>query len=265
MMRRIWFLLGMMSMMGCVPKYQFVHQDRLSVPIQHIDVVMDFVTYVDDVGEWMDYDEAHNQLALDALKDRIHAVLTAKGYDSIAFISLSSGATLHPELDFELYVDRVFQEQLISPPFYMVAEGIGIDAQDRLLATMKQFQSPAMVPVGEKTQKYLHRLTMTPQLYDRELSVRHSGGAVLFVQVSHPRVSLVKSVGVSMVSTVSSHGISGGALITTSLPYGKPHSQSLLFDWNSGGLIWKNHSQGLLNTMSSASLGRYFSEFPMFK
>lgn len=255
----------LLLLVACVPKYQFTHPERSSQPISHIDVILDFVSYVDDVGDLMDYDEVHNQAALLALKEKIKSMLVTKGYDSVAFISVSSGATLHPDIDFELYANRQFQNQLINPPFYMMAEGIDVDAQDRLLATMRQFQSPAMVPVKDNTHRYLHRLTMSPRMYHHDWLKSDSNAAVLFVQVSHPRVSLVKSLGVSVAAGVTSSGLSGGSVVATVVPYGAPHSQALLFDWESGGLIWKNHSQGLLNRMTAATLARYFSDFPSVK
>ncbi len=250
----------MLMLSACVTQYQYLHPDNNDLTNEQIYVVMDYVEFMDDVGLLMDYDLALNLKALVKMRSDIADALKVKGYSNVLFVSLSSGVTVNSDVDFELYDNRQFLDQIIQAPFYRAAEGITVEEQDILLEILKQFHFHAMVPSKEKNDGYLSRLKM----FSRPIkSVDHEvDSAVLFVQVTKPRISFAKSLGVSLMASVASSGVAGGVVVTAPMPADSTFSQALLFDYETGGLIWKNHTRGVLPTMSRQSINRFFKQFP---
>ena len=153
-------LLFVMLLAACAPKYQYLSSAASEQPYQRIYVVMDYVEFVDDVGELYDYDLLLNQDKLLGLQQTLSQVLRQKGFEDVYFISKSSGMLLNPDMDFELYHHKDFQEKVVSPPFLIEAQHVSIEEQDALLAVLVQFQSHGLIPVVDKNMTYLNRLQM---------------------------------------------------------------------------------------------------------
>ncbi|WP_154222006.1 hypothetical protein [Marinicella rhabdoformis] len=253
----------LMLLSACAPKYQYVNPVTSEASIDRIYVVMDYVEFVDDVGKLYNYDLPLNREKLAGLQETLSLVLNQKGYEAVYFVSKSSGYLLNADFDFELYHNKKNQKQLISPPFLIESQFISAEEQDALLNTLSQFQGHGMVSVKEDNMGYLNRLQMMPVALEHELSDTAQWSAVLFVQVTRPRVSFGKGFGMALMSTAISVGASGGSVYTTITPYGVAVSNSLLFDMQSGQLLWKNYHQSSVEAMQTQSLKNYFKHFPV--
>lgn len=262
MNNKMLLLMSVLLTSACAPKYQFLNSMAADTPVQRIYVVMDYVDFVDDVGALYDYDLPLNRERLDKLQQKIKSMLQQKGHESVYFVSRSSGVLLDQEFEFELYHHKKFQEKLVTPPFLIEAQHISIPEQDVLLAHMTQSQYQAMVPVIDENINYLSRLHMEPMKFSGEWFDTDEAEAVLFVHVLNPRVSFAKGFGVALASTAISLSASGGSFYATMMPHGVSFSNAMLFDMNSGQLLWKNHQQSSVESMGSQSLNNYFKDFP---
>ena len=74
----------------------------------------------------------------------------------------------------------------------------------------------------------------------------------------------MKAMGVSLLSVGLSVGASGGAYFAIATPTGMPHSTALLFDNQTGEVIWKNQVAGDLSRFGDQSKKRFFKTLPSF-
>ena len=263
MKRIVLLLLFVMLLAACAPKYQYVSPEMPAQSIERIYVVLDYVEFVDDVGQLFDYDLPLNQQRLDDLQQVVLRVLNQKGYEDVYFVSRSSGVTLNPSLEFELYHNKKFQEKMVSPPFMIAAQHITIPEQDALLSVFKQFQTQSMVEVKEPNMNYLNRLKMPVVTFSDAFLETGQQAGIVFVQVVKPRVSFAKGFGMALASTAISVGASGGSFYATVVPHGVSYSNAFLFDMQSGDLLWKNFQQSSVESMQPQSLNNYFKHFPV--
>lgn len=252
---------------ACAPKFNY-HNAQSAPSFDYILVVFDYLHMVDDVGKLFDYPEDINQQQIDQLRQTIKSQLLEKGFSGqVEFALVSSGLGLNPEHGFEHYIDGKKQEVLIYPPFY-IESPYHESFQNQMIQSFADAQQIAFVPVSEKTTKYYADLRMTPlSFYAAEEYLAPEVGAsssvgVLHIRAVMPRISFMKAMGVSLLSAGLTAGATGGAYIGVATPVAVPHSTGLLFDNQSGEVIWKNQAAGDISRYGQQSKARFFKELP---
>ncbi len=253
---------------ACAPKYHYQNLATAEPEFEHILVVFDYLHFVDDVGKLMDYHEDKNQLQIEALKSVITNTLSANGFQgTVDFALISSGLGLNPENGFEHYIDGDLSETLIYPPFYLESNHHE-SFQHQLMASFADAQSVAFVPVSKKTQGFYADLRMntlsfagTDEYPDRKLNSQSRVG-VLHIRAVLPKISFMKAMGVSLLTVGLTAGATGGAYIGIATPVGVPHSTGLLFDNQTGEVLWKNQTAGDLSRFGDQASARFFKQFP---
>ncbi|MGJ8664594.1 MAG: hypothetical protein ACSHWU_13135 [Marinicella sp.] len=256
---------------ACAPKYNYLNNNSAESSYDHILVVFDYLHFVDDVGKLMDYPADINQTYSNHLKKTIQSILRKKEHSGqIDFVLTSSGLGLNPEIGFEHYHEGQLKDALIYPPFYL-SSAFPIEIQDQLIQSFADAQNIAFTPVSTKNEAYFNELFMSP--IDLSLPEGwptaeidpNSSVAVLHVRAVFPRVSFMKAMGVSLLSAGVSAGISGGAYVSVATPTGMPYSTALLYDNNTGIVVWKNQMNGDLSRLGEQSKKRFFKQFPLLK
>jgi hypothetical protein len=268
--RYLFPLLLIVVLSACAPKYHYVSERQNQPAFDHIIVVFDYLHMVDDVGKLMDYPADINQQQLLELEALIETTLRTHGFTgSIDFALISSGLGLNPEMGFEHYLAGKKQEELIYPPFHLSSPHHP-EFQQQLIQSFADAQQVAFTPVSKDSTGYFAELRMnsldlnTPESWP----VQHPGPevavAVLHIRAVYPRVSFMKSMGVSLLTAGLTAGVSGGAYVSVATPTGVPHSTALLFDNQSGEVIWKNQIPGDLSRFGEQGQKRFFKALPAF-
>lgn len=256
---------------ACAPKYNYVNSNNPQPEFDHITVVFDYLHFVDDVGKLFDYPEEKNQQQIKALKAVIETALLDKGFNgTIDFALISSGLGLNPENGFEHYVAGQLQTELLYPPFYFQSTYDEL-FQDQLIQSFASAQNIAFVPVSKKNQNYYANLRMeslqfveSEQLLSPDFRFGERVG-VLHIRAVLPKVSFMKAMGVSVLTVGLTAGATGGAYIGFATPVGVSHSTGLLFDNQTGEVVWKNQAAGDLSRFGEQSKTRFFKELPALK
>lgn len=269
MFKRIVCLLLTFLLVACAPTYNYRPDNTPETNFDRILVVLDYTQFVDDVGEVLDYNMTDNKQRADVLQADIRRVLSDKGYaDHVEFAVLSSGLGFNPEWGFEHYQDNELMEELIYPPFY-IQSPYPVAVQDELIESFMDAQRIAATSVSEDTHDYLNRVRLLPinllamQAAEQVDDETNHPVAVLHVRVLVPRISFVKAMGVSVISAGLTLGATSGAYIGVAVPMGRAHSTALLFDNNSGELVWKNFTLGDLTRQSDKGHDQFFKNFPI--
>lgn len=253
---------------ACAPKYNYLNSRTVEPSFDHILVVFDYLHVVDDVGKLLDYPADKNKQQIRQLKEVIESTLSEKGFQgSVDFALISSGLGLNPETGFEHYIGGKLQEELIYPPFHLESPYYE-DFQFQLIESFADAQSIAFVPVSKKNLGYFDDLRMysldllaSQDPFYPEVTGDLSVG-VLHIRAVVPKVSFMKAMGVSLLSVGLTAGATGGAYVGISTPVGVAHSTGLLFDNNTGEVIWKNQSAGDLSRFGPQAKARFFKDLP---
>ena len=266
--RSLLLILTLVVLSACAPKFNYRNPQPNQPSFDHIIVVYDYLHVVDDVGKLLDYPADINQQQIDQLKHVIETVLVQKGFSgSIDFALISSGLGLNPDTGYEHYIGGQLNADLIYPPFYFESP-YHETFQNQLMGSFADAQSVAFVPVSKKTTDFYADLRMNSLNFDAaedglypRLDTGSSVG-VLHVRAVMPRVSFMKAMGVSLLTVGLTAGATGGAYIGIATPMGVPHSTGLLFDNQTGEVIWKNQAAGDVSRFGKQSKARFFKELP---
>ena len=253
---------------ACAPKYNYLNPQVSEPKFDHILVVVDYLHVVDDVGELLDYPEEKNQQQIHQLRTVVQSVLAGKGFQgTIDFALVSSGLGLNPEQGFEHYRNGQLNEALLYPPFY-IESPYHESFQYQLIGSFAEAQNIAFVPVSNKTTDYYADLRMNSLDFNAaeayltpQLNPAASVG-VLHIRAVWPRVSFVKAMGVSLLTAGLTAGATSGAYVGIATPMGVPHSTAVLFDNQTGEVVWKNQVNGDVSQYGEQSRARFFKAFP---
>jgi len=141
--------------------------------------------------------------------------------------------------------------------------------EDELIDSFLDAQRIAATSVSADTHDYLNRVRLLPvnllaiQAAEQVGDETNHPVAVLQVRGLVPRISFVKAMGVSVISAGLTLGATSGAYIGVAVPMGRAHSTALLFDNNSGELVWKNFTLGDLTRQSDKGHDQFFKSFPV--
>ena len=251
---------------ACAPKQKYVREDQPIPLFDEIWVVAEYLHFIDDVGKAFDYPYNINQERLEDVKQKALDLLRDKGFrGDIKIAIVSSGMGLDPEMAFEHYIDRKLQDALINPPFYLESD-LDEALKVQFMQSFAEAQSIAVTGYTSKTLDAFKANRLTPIRFPDEAMAdqpEEKSIGILHIRAVAPRVSFVKSIGVSLLTAGVSGGVSGGSYVVVATPYGVKHSTGLLFDNLTGEIIWKNmylHDASRRDRWSNSDFGRSFPE-----
>jgi len=257
---------------ACASKYKFINTHAPAAQFDRIMVVIDYVGFVDGVGELLNYDVSKTKQKITKLQRSLANELSITDeISAIDFAVISSGVGFNPDRPFALYKDGELQTELIYPPFF-IDSNYPLNIQDQLLSSLMEAQRIALTPASKDNRNYLHRVRMTTVNFN-ELknnpqvnNMADKSTAILHVRVVAPRVSFMKTLGSSVVSVGISSGSVRGSHVGIGLPLtagAKLLSTALLYDNQTGQVLWKNYRTADLSQLNADAISHFFKGFPL--
>lgn len=269
-MNKIVLLLMVCLLSACAPKTRFLNPELSEPSFTHIEIMVDYVHFVDGIDNLMDYDADKNQQRINHIKEQLSQVLTSKEF-SVDWALLSSGVGLHPDMAFAYYRDGERQPEVIYPPF-LIESPYPYIVQYQLIDSFMDAQRVALTPVSKENQRYLQRVRAktidfrplkNPSGIENE-STKSLG--VLYLRVLAPRTSFLKTLGSGVISVGVSSGSVRGSHVGIGLPLtsgDKSLTTAVLFDNTNGQIVWKNQRAGDISRLSNDGFIHFFKDFPV--
>lgn len=255
---------------ACAPKYSYIDRNTPVGKFDRIAVVIDYVNFMDGIGELMDYDVLKNKAQIAKIKSIIKKTLSRNDSGNhLDFVLFSSGVGFNPDMPFESYHDGERQTDLIYPPFFIDSYYPPI-VQDQLLNSLMEAQRIALTPASKANQNYLQRVRITPinfnehNRYSQKENSPRETTAILHIRVIVPRVSFLKTLGSSVVSVGISSGSVRGSHVGIGLPLtsgNKSQTTALLYDNETGQVLWKNQRSSDLSQLDHEAVMHFFKDF----
>jgi len=263
---RIILAIVILLLTACVPKNNYLNPNVTEPGFNQIQVVLDYVHFVDGIDELLDYDVVKNQQRIKQLKRQIEALLKDKSYE-VKWAMVSSGVGLHPDMAFAYYWDGEQQAEIHYPPFYTESP-YPFEIQDQLMASLMDAQRVALTPASKQNHRYLQRIRLIPidGFHSKEDINQTDAPGILLIRVLAPRASLMKILGSGVVSVGISSGSVRGSHVGIGLPLTSGNqsvSTAVLFDNQNGQLLWKNQRNSDLSRLDQVSVDYFFKDFPV--
>jgi len=238
---------------SCATKNAYVKQDfsEGKPQIEHVLLLLDFTSLKDDIGKIWDFDEDYNIKQQDRIYSYISQLLQNKGFDVLPMSLKTSGLLINPNLIVEHYKQNELQLSHISAPFIMRS----IEMSDNDLNQLTNLFYLLNGTVSHKVADNVHKYRFASEEAARLLSTvdMPEKTAVLVITVNRPKVSVMKNIGIGLLSAAAMAAASGGTLVGVSTLHGTPSTFGYFVDTKTGQLLWTNYagSTSFKNSKSS--------------